>query len=110
MIKTDVTEEEKKKKKEEELTSNSLLRLIVLSLSVSAVEDWVETLCGAYDGVDDGGAMLDVGVSGLEGGFKKNSKYQNIIWILYLRKLKAKPIDLQWKTLVYFATLIDENN
>ena len=39
--------EEEKTKKEEELTSNSLLRLIVLSLSVSAVEDWVETLCGA---------------------------------------------------------------
>ena len=40
------TEVEKKKEKKM-LTSNSLLRLIVLSLSVSAVEDWVEALCGA---------------------------------------------------------------
>lgn len=60
--------------------------------------------------MDDGGAMLEVGVSGLEGGFKTNSKYHNIMSIVNLTKLKAKLIDLQQKTLVYFATLIDENN
>lgn len=60
--------------------------------------------------MDDGGAMLEVGVSGLEGGFKKNSKNYNIMSIVNLTKLEAKLIDLQQKTLVYFATLIDENN
>ena len=59
--------------------------------------------------MDDGGAMLEVGVSGLEEGFKKNSKYHNIMSIVNLTQLKAKLIDLQQKTLVNFATLIDEN-
>jgi len=37
----------RKNKEKKTFTSSSLLRLIVLSLSVSAVEDWVEALCGA---------------------------------------------------------------
>ena len=61
------------KRKERCLTSNSLLRLIVLSLSVSDGGDsdvLDAACCGTQDGVDDGGAMLADGTSGLEGVFQ----------------------------------------
>lgn len=61
------------KRKERCLTSNSLLRLIVLSLRVSDGGDsdvLDAACCGTQDGVDDGGAMLAAGTSGLEGVFK----------------------------------------
>lgn len=55
--------------------------------------------------------MLDVGVSGLDGGFKTNTKYLNSKCILNLKKLVATLIDLFWrKTLASFAMLIDEQN
>lgn len=63
----------KQKRKETCLTSNSLLRLIVLSLSVSDGGDsdvLDAACCGTQDGVDDGGAMLADGTSGLEGVFQ----------------------------------------
>lgn len=45
---------------------------MVLSLSASegGACEVLDTACGAQDGVEDGGAMLVEGASGLEGGFK----------------------------------------
>lgn len=60
--------------RKESLTSNSLLRLMVLSLSASAaagVWEMFEGAWGTYEGADDGAGILDDGVSGLDGGFFK---------------------------------------